>query len=180
MLDEKGGKGQTERIDNSLKDSGSEEWTGIGSSESKIQVHDDQREFEEPSNILSNIVSGMAEVQRFMMASVEPIWGPTANICLSSEANSLKLKTLKILAGTSSDPKKKGSLATGGTKGRKGGTKVGKNQAKVNASLPFFPQLDLGCNMFDKPNLGVPGINGPAHKKMYRHKPVQNSLGLKI
>ncbi|XP_067841563.1 neurite extension and migration factor-like [Heptranchias perlo] len=33
----------------------------------------DQREFEEPGNILSNIVSGMAAVKRFMMASVEPI-----------------------------------------------------------------------------------------------------------
>uniref|UniRef100_A0A8C2GUF5 Neurite extension and migration factor b n=1 Tax=Cyprinus carpio TaxID=7962 RepID=A0A8C2GUF5_CYPCA len=170
LLDEKGGKGQTEGIAHPLKDRGSDEWTGIGCSESKCQVHDDQREFEEPSNILSNIVSGMAEVQKFMMASVEPIWGPTANICLPSEANSLKLKTLKILAGTSSDPKKKGSLATGGTKGRKGGNKAGKNQAKFNASLPFSPQLALGCNMFDKPNLGVPGINGPAHKKMYRHK----------
>lgn len=170
LLDEKGGKGQTESIAHSLKDSGSEEWTGIGSSESKSQVNDDQREFEEPSNILSNIASGMAEVQRFMMASVEPIWGPTANICLPSEANSLNLKTLKILAGTSSDPKKKGNLSTGGTKGRKGGTKGGKNQAKCNASLPFFPQLALGCNMFDNPDLGVPGINGPAHKKMYRHK----------
>ncbi|XP_052470062.1 neurite extension and migration factor-like [Carassius gibelio] len=170
LLDEKGGRGQTEGIAHLLKDSGSEEWTGMGCSESTCQVHDDQREFEEPSNILSNIVSGMAEVQRFMMASVEPLWGPAANICLPSEANSLKLKTLKILAGTSPDPKKKGSLATGGTKGRKVGTKGGKKQAKFNASLPLFPQLALGCNMLEKPNLGVPGINGPAHKKMYRHK----------
>ncbi|ROI15842.1 Protein KIAA2022 [Anabarilius grahami] len=171
LLDEKGGKGQAEGAAHLLKDSGSEEWTGIGCSESKSQVQDDQREFEEPSNILSNIVSGMAEVQRFMMASVEPIWGPAANVCLPSEANSLKLKTLKILAGTSSEPKKKGNCgANGGTKGRKGGTKGGKNQAKFNASLPFFPQLALGCNMFDKPSLAVPGINGPAHKKMYRHK----------
>ncbi|XP_069746842.1 neurite extension and migration factor-like isoform X2 [Narcine bancroftii] len=36
-------------------------------------VTSDQREFEEPSNILSNIVSGMAAVKQFMMASVEPI-----------------------------------------------------------------------------------------------------------
>lgn len=171
LLDEKSGRGQTEGAAHPLQDSGSEEWTGIVCSESKSQAHDDQREFEEPSNILSNIVSGMAEVQRFMMASVEPIWGPAANVCLPSEANSLKLKTLKILAGTSSDPKKKGTCgANGGTKGRKGGTKGGKNQAKLNASLPFFPQLALGCNVFDKPSLGVPGVNGPAHKKMYRHK----------
>ncbi|XP_059502383.1 neurite extension and migration factor-like isoform X1 [Stegostoma tigrinum] len=32
-----------------------------------------QREFEEPGNILSNIVSGMAAVNQFMMASVEPV-----------------------------------------------------------------------------------------------------------
>lgn len=36
-------------------------------------VNSDQREFEEPGNILSNIVSGMAAVKQFMMASVEPI-----------------------------------------------------------------------------------------------------------
>lgn len=170
LLDEKGAKGQTEGSAHPLKDSSSEEWTAVGWSEGKIQAHDEHREFEEPSNILSNIVSGMAEVQRFMMASIEPVWGPAANICLPSETNSLKLKTLKILEGTSSDPKKKGTVATGGTKGKKGGTKSGRNQAKCNGSLPFFPQLALGCNIFDKPNLGVPGINGPAHKKMYRHK----------
>ncbi|XP_052005620.1 neurite extension and migration factor [Xyrauchen texanus] len=163
LLDEKGGKGQAVGATQLLKDSGSEEWTGC-------QVHDEQREFEEPSNILSNIVSGMAEVQRFMMASIEPVWGPAANMCLPSEANSLKLKTLKILAGTSSESKKKASGVSGGSKVRKGGTKRGKNQAKFNTPLPFFPQLALGSNMFDKPNLAVPGINGPAHKKMYRHK----------
>ncbi|XP_063045953.1 neurite extension and migration factor [Engraulis encrasicolus] len=134
---------------------------------------DDQREFEEPSNILSNIVSGMAEVQRFMMASIEPLWGSpvaNANVCLAPDANSLKLKTLKILAGTTPDPKKKGGAAGAGSAkgGRKGAGKGAKNQAaKFN---PFFPQLALGCNMFDKPNLCIPGINGPAHKKMYRHK----------
>ncbi|KAI7801445.1 neurite extension and migration factor [Triplophysa rosa] len=169
LLDEKGAKGQIEGSAHSLKDSSSEEWTAAGWSEGKIQGHDEHREFEEPSNILSNIVSGMAEVQRFMMASIEPAWGPAANICLPSETNSLKLKTLKILAGMSSDPKKKGT-ASGGTKGKKVGTKSGKNQAKLNASLPCLPQLALGCTMFDKPNLGVPGSNGPAHKKMYRHK----------
>ncbi|XP_066506200.1 neurite extension and migration factor [Hoplias malabaricus] len=171
LLDEKGGNGQlgdSKGANHQLTDSGSEDWAGMGWSEVNSKA-DDQREFEEPSNILSNIVSGMAEVQRFMMASIEPIWGPTANLCLPSEANSLKLKTLKILAGTSSDPKKKGTASAGGAKGRKAGGKVGKNQAKFNAH-PFFPQLALGCNMFDKPNLGVPGINGPAHKKMYRHK----------
>ncbi|XP_076878928.1 neurite extension and migration factor isoform X2 [Brachyhypopomus gauderio] len=172
LLDEKGGKNQlggSKYMAHQLTDSSSEDWPGMGWAESNSQA-DDQREFEEPSNILSNIVSGMAEVQRFMMASIEPIWGPAVDICLPSEANSLKLKTLKILAGTSSDPKKKGAVSAGGTKGRKAGGKGSKNQAKLNASHPLFPQLALGCNMFDKPNLGIPGINGPAHKKMYRHK----------
>ncbi|XP_051882526.1 neurite extension and migration factor-like [Pristis pectinata] len=36
-------------------------------------LNSDQREFEEPGNILSNIVSGMAAVKQFMMASVQPI-----------------------------------------------------------------------------------------------------------
>ncbi|XP_026887370.2 neurite extension and migration factor [Electrophorus electricus] len=172
LLDEKSGKSQlggSKYMSHQLTDNSSDDWPGMGWPEKNSQA-DDQREFEEPSNILSNIVSGMAEVQRFMMASIEPIWGPAVDICLPSEANSLKLKTLKILAGTSSDPKKKGAVSVGGTKGRKAGGKGSKNQAKLNASHPLFPQLTLGCNMFDKPNLGVPGINGPAHKKMYRHK----------
>lgn len=171
LLDEKskGQLGDSKCITQQLTDSSSEDWPGIGWSETNSYT-DDQREFEEPSNILSNIVSGMAEVQRFMMTSIEPIWGPSTDICLPSEANSLKLKTLKILAGTSSEPKKKGTASAEGTKSKKGGGKSGKNQAKFNASHPLFPQLALGCNMFDKSNLGVPGINGPAHKKMYRHK----------
>ncbi|KAF4085547.1 hypothetical protein AMELA_G00096410 [Ameiurus melas] len=173
LLDEKT-KGHLEDskcMTHQLTDSSSEDWPGIGWSETNSYT-DDQREFEEPSNILSNIVSGMAEVQRFMMTSIEPIWGPATDICLPSEANSLKLKTLKILAGTSSEPKKKGTVSAEGTKGKKGGGggKCGKNQAKFNASHPLFPELTLGCNMFDKSNLGVPGTNGPAHKKMYRHK----------
>lgn len=171
LLDEKtkGQLGDSKCTTHQLTDSSSEDWPGIGWSESNSYA-DDQREFEEPSNILSNIVSGMAEVQRFMMTSIEPIWGPATNICLPTESNSLKLKTLKILAGTPSEPKKKGATCADGTKGKKGGGKCGKNQAKFNASHPLFPQLALGCNMFDKSNLGVPGINGPAHKKMYRHK----------
>lgn len=171
LLDEKtkGQLGDLKCMTQQLTDSSSEDWPGIGWSESNGYT-DDQREFEEPSNILSNIVSGMAEVQRFMMTSIEPIWGPATDICLPTEANSLKLKTLKILAGTSSEPKKKGSVCAEGTKGKKGGGKCGKNQAKFNAAHPLFPQLALGCNMFDKSNLGVPGVNGPAHKKMYRHK----------
>lgn len=152
----------------SLTDSSSTgDWSGTGWSESNSLVGDDQREFEEPSNILSNIVSGMAEVQRFMMASIEPLWNPMSEACMPSEANSLNLKTLKILAGTEADLKKKGAVLTGAGRGRKTGGKGGKNQAKFNPSHPLFPQLALGCNMFDKPNFINPG---PAHKKLYRHK----------
>ncbi|KAJ8405748.1 hypothetical protein AAFF_G00311850, partial [Aldrovandia affinis] len=140
--------------------------------ESDSLLDDDQREFEEPSNILSNIASGMAEVQRFMMASIEPLWGPGSGVCLPPEANSLKLKTLKILAGTPSDSKKKGACATnpGATRGRKSNGRGGKNQAKLNSSHPSIPPLALDCNMFDRPILGIPGTNAPPHKKMYRHK----------
>ncbi|XP_053734664.1 neurite extension and migration factor isoform X1 [Synchiropus splendidus] len=143
------------------------DWSGTGWSESNNLVADDQREFEEPSNILSNIVSGMAEVQRFMMASIEPLWNPMSEACMPSEANSLNLKTLKILAGTEADLKKKGAMLTGAGRGRKAGGKGVKNQSKFNPAHPLFPQLALGCNMFDKPNFINPG---PAHKKLYRHK----------
>ncbi|KAL2077583.1 hypothetical protein ACEWY4_027087 [Coilia grayii] len=162
-LEEKVGKGKAGSSNQAAGDCPGMSWPD-GNGHANV---DDQREFEEPSNILSNIVSGMAEVQRFMMASIEPLWGPASSVCLAPDANSLKLKTLKILAGTTPDPKKKGAAGAGGTKGRKAAGKGAKNQAKFN---PFFPQLALGCNMFDKPNLCIPGINGPAHKKMYRHK----------
>ncbi|KPP71545.1 hypothetical protein Z043_109527 [Scleropages formosus] len=141
-------------------------------SEGSNPLYDDQREFEEPSNILSNIASGMADVQRFMMASIEPLWGPASGVCQTPEANSLKLKTLKILAGTAPESKKKGASATspGPARGRKATGKGCKSQAKFASSHSFFPSLALDCNMFDKSNLGLPGTNGPAHKKMYRHK----------
>ncbi|KAG9341712.1 hypothetical protein JZ751_018776, partial [Albula glossodonta] len=143
---------------------------GTGWSEGNNLLDDNQREFEEPSNILSNIASGMAEVQRFMMASIEPLWGPTSEVCQPPESNSLKLKTLKILASTPPDPKRKGATSPGAAKGRKSTGKGSKIQAKLNASHPFFPPLALGCNMFDRPALCGQGTNGPAHKKMYRHK----------
>lgn len=161
LLDEKSGKAQIG--DSKLLSNGSDDWPGLGLTKSNSQS-DYQQEFEEPSNILSNIVSGMAEVQRFMKASIEPAWGPASSISLPSESNSLSSKTLKILAGTGCDPKKRGAVSAGGTKSRKNS---GKNQAKFN---PLFPQLPLGCNVFEKSGLGVPGLNGPAHKKMYRHK----------
>ncbi|XP_064206317.1 neurite extension and migration factor-like isoform X2 [Anguilla rostrata] len=146
--------------------------SGMGQSEGTNHLDDGQREFEEPSNILSNIASGMAEVQRFMMASIEPLWSPGSGVCVPQEANSLKLKTLKILAGTSPDSKKKGACAanTGAVRGRKSTSRGGKNQAKLNSSHPFFPPLALDYNMFDRPNLGIPGSNATPHKKMYRHK----------
>ncbi|TRZ02066.1 hypothetical protein DNTS_016487 [Danionella cerebrum] len=116
--------------------------------------NDDQREFQEPSNILSNIVSGMAEVQRFMRASVEPIWGP----CLSPGQHALQSQTLKIL-GDAADLKKR-SGALGGGRGKKGASRGGKALPKL---LPpgFFPTLGLDC---------LPLPHRPAHKKMYRHK----------
>lgn len=168
MLESKAAKNQAVGCGTGLTDSSSTgDWSGTGWSESNSLVGDDQREFEEPSNILSNIVSGMAEVQRFMMASIEPLWNPMSEACIPPEANSLNLKTLKILAGTEADLKKKGAALTGAGRGRKVGGKGGKNQAKFNPSHPLFPQLALGCNMFDKPNFINPG---PAHKKLYRHK----------
>ncbi|CAL8355532.1 unnamed protein product [Merluccius merluccius] len=168
MLEGKAAKNQAGSCGTGLTDSSSTgDWSGTGWSENNNLVGDDQREFEEPSNILSNIVSGMAEVQRFMMASIEPLWDPMSEACITPEANSLNLKTLKILAGTEADLKKKGALLTGAGRGRKAGGKGGKNQAKFNPSHPLFPQLALGCNMFDKPNFINPG---PAHKKLYRHK----------
>ncbi|XP_030622729.1 neurite extension and migration factor [Chanos chanos] len=173
MLDGKASKcqaGNSTFPPNHVTENGPEDRPGPGWSEGGGRADDDQREFEEPSNILSNIVSGMAEVQRFMMASVEPTWGPAAGVSFPAEANSLKLKTLKILAGTSHDPKKKGAVSAGGAKGRKAGGKSNKNQAKFNASHPLFPQLALGYSVLDRPSLAVPGITGPAHKKMYRHK----------
>ncbi|XP_068596918.1 neurite extension and migration factor [Brachionichthys hirsutus] len=168
MLEGKAAKNQPGGCGTGMTDSSSTgDWSVAGWSESNSLVGDDQREFEEPSNILSNIVSGMAEVQRFMMASIEPLWNPMSEACMPSEANSLNLKTLKILAGTEADLKKKGAVLTGTGKGRKPGGKGGKNQAKFNPTHPLFPQLALGCNMFDKPNFINPG---PAHKKLYRHK----------
>ncbi|XP_036435923.1 neurite extension and migration factor [Colossoma macropomum] len=115
---------------------------------------EDQGEFQEPSNILSNIVSGMAEVQRFMRASVEPLWGP----CLSPGQHALQSQTLKIL-GSSVDLKKRGGTSGAG-RGRKGEGRGGKTSPKL---LPpgFFPPLGLDC---------LPFPHRPAHKKMYRHK----------
>nr|XP_057918751.1 neurite extension and migration factor isoform X1 [Doryrhamphus excisus] len=168
MLEGKAAKNQAEGCAPGLPDStNTGDWSSPGWSESNSLVGDDQREFEEPSNILSNIVSGMAEVQRFMMASIEPLWNPMSEAGIPTEANSLNLKTLKILAGTESDLKKKGAMLTGAGRGRKAGSKGGKNQAKFNPAHPLFPQLALGCDMFDKPNFINPG---PAHKKLYRHK----------
>ncbi|XP_064837640.1 neurite extension and migration factor-like [Oncorhynchus masou masou] len=143
-----------------------------GGNNNNSAVDDDQREFEEPSNILSNIVSGMAEVERFMKVSIEPLWDPMSGLCQPPEANSLKTKTLKILAGTTADVRKKGGYATspGAGRGRKATGRGAKNQSKLIPSNPFFPPLTLDCNMFNKSSLGIPGICGPAHKKMYRHK----------
>uniref|UniRef100_A0A8B9K0W3 Neurite extension and migration factor a n=1 Tax=Astyanax mexicanus TaxID=7994 RepID=A0A8B9K0W3_ASTMX len=125
------------------------EWPNVGG-----LSDDDQGEFQEPSNILSNIVSGMAEVQRFMRASVEPLWGP----CLSPGQHALQSQTLKIL-GSSVDLKKRGG-SSGLAKGRKGAGRGGKSSPKLLPS-GFFPPLGMDC---------LPLPHRPAHKKMYRHK----------
>ncbi|KGL76028.1 Uncharacterized protein KIAA2022, partial [Tinamus guttatus] len=159
----------------------------IGSTNSLLD--DDQREFEEPSNILSNIASGMADVQRFMMASIEPLWGPVGHnsvpdIFRSPESNSLKLKTLKILAGTSQESKKKASSGSPATakshKSNKGSSKNGKattcDPGRPNCSPGY--STDIHSPFFDKnySNLSTLGNNGPTHKKLYRHKSSSKSL----
>eukprot|EP00062_Callorhinchus_milii_P001172 gi/632936233/ref/XP_007893056.1/ PREDICTED: protein KIAA2022 homolog [Callorhinchus milii] len=161
---------------------------------------DDQREFEEPSNILSNIASGMAEVQRFMMASIEPVWehgvSPAASApgaCHSLEANSLKWKTLNILAGTPSEVKRKPScpaaavttMATPAVsapaKTRRSTAKASsKNPSKVSPADPAGGRLNFvpgstssssragAADRGSNPPAAAPGV--PVHKKMYRHK----------
>ncbi|XP_042335032.1 neurite extension and migration factor isoform X1 [Sceloporus undulatus] len=165
--------------------------TSIGTANSLLD--DDQREFEEPSNILSNIASGMADVQRFMMASIEPLWGPVghnnvSDLFRSPESNSLKLKTLKILAGTSPDSKKKANGNSSGTgKGHKSGSKgSGKSTGRASSSScdPGRPNCstgyaaDIHSPFFDKSysNLSTLAKNEPTHKKLYRHKSTSKSL----
>ncbi|KAL2095385.1 hypothetical protein ACEWY4_010104 [Coilia grayii] len=126
------------------------EWPGVGS-----LSDDDQQEFKEPSNILSNIVSGMAEVQRFMQASVEPLWGP----CPLPGEQSLQSQTLRILGGPVESGKKRGG-ANGVGRGKKGSGGGSKNPPKL-IPADFFPALGLDC---------FPVPHRPAHKKMYRHK----------
>ncbi|XP_062997849.1 neurite extension and migration factor [Elgaria multicarinata webbii] len=154
-------------------------------------LDDDQREFEEPSNILSNIASGMADVQRFMMASIEPLWGPVghnnvSDLFRSPESNSLKLKTLKILAGTSQESKKKANGNSSGTgKGHKpGGKGLSKSGSRAASCEPGRPNCstgfatDIHSPFFDKSysNLSTLAKNEPTHKKLYRHKSTSKSL----
>ncbi|KAJ8015759.1 hypothetical protein DPEC_G00029480 [Dallia pectoralis] len=172
MLEGKAAKGQLGGNLQPHSNGSTGDWSGSGigdwsETNNSLGGGDEQREFGEPSNILSNIVSGMAEVQRFMMASIEPLWVPL-EADLSADANSLNMKTIQILQGPEPLDGKGGKKGAGGAgRGRKAGGKASKNQAKFNPSHPIFPQLALGCNMFDKPNFINPG---PAHKKLYRHK----------
>ncbi|KAM4665021.1 neurite extension and migration factor [Discoglossus pictus] len=149
-------------------------------------LDDDQREFEEPSNILSNIASGMADVQRFMMASMEPFCSPVGqnnipDILLSPESNSLKLKTLKILAGTPQDFKKKVNGSTSGGSKKSANKGSGKNNVKFGVFDPSC-SLGYGANLhsafFDKNfgNLSILTNNVPTHKKLYRHKSTSKSM----
>ncbi|KAM4696691.1 neurite extension and migration factor [Rhinophrynus dorsalis] len=161
-------------------------WPDARTGSSNNLLDDDQREFEEPSNILSNIASGMADVQRFMMASMEPFYNPLGHnnipdILLSPESNSLKLKTLKILAGTPQEFKKKvnGSSSGGSKKSTNKGS--GKNNNKFGVFDPSC-SLGYGANLhsafFDKNfgNLSILTNNVPTHKKLYRHKSTSKSL----
>ncbi|XP_059832825.1 neurite extension and migration factor [Hypanus sabinus] len=162
-------------------------WAGHNVTNSNNLLVDDQREFEEPSNILSNIASGMAEVQRFMMASIEPIWSPGShNIvsasCQSVEANSLKWKTLNILGGTTSESKRKSNSSLP-VKNRRATAKAlcNKNPAKCtvpHTTAPTGPSNEFNFSsgirsgIFDRSSdtSSIPASNGPIHKKMYRHK----------
>ncbi|XP_058148216.1 neurite extension and migration factor [Dasypus novemcinctus] len=152
-------------------------------------LDDDQREFQEPSYILSNIASGMADVQRFMMASIEPLWEPMEhhgdpNILYSPESNSLKLKTLKILAGTPQESKKKTNNGSpGATKNHKSIKGVSKSNGKAEVGDPGHANIlgyneDIRSTFFDKKysNLSTLGNNGPTHKKLYRHKSSSKAL----
>ncbi|XP_037678738.1 neurite extension and migration factor [Choloepus didactylus] len=152
-------------------------------------LDDDQREFQEPSYILSNIASGMADVQRFMMASIEPLWEPMEhhgdpNIFYSPESNSLKLKTLKILSGTPQESKKKiNSGSPGATKNPRSIKGVSKSNGKAEIGDPGHASI-LGYNedshstFLDKKysNLSTLSNNGPTHKKLYRHKSSSKAL----
>ncbi|KAG8508761.1 Neurite extension and migration factor [Galemys pyrenaicus] len=152
-------------------------------------LDDDQREFQEPSYILSNIASGMADVQRFMMASIEPLWEPMehhgdSNMFYSPESNSLKLKTLKILAGTPQESKKKVNTGSPGTtKNHRSVKGVSKSNGRAavgdpgRASMPVYNE-DSRSAFFDKKysNLSNLGNNGPTHKKLYRHKSSSKAL----
>ncbi|KAI5757230.1 NEXMIF protein [Gulo gulo luscus] len=151
-------------------------------------LDDDQREFQEPSYILSNIASGMADVQRFMMASIEPLWEPMEhhgdpNIFYSPESNSLKLKTLKILAGTPQESKKKvNSGSPGSTKNHRSIKGVSKSNGKAAIGDPGRANMhgyeDSRSAFFDKKynNPSTLGNNGPTHKKLYRHKSSSKAL----
>ncbi|XP_069752088.1 neurite extension and migration factor [Narcine bancroftii] len=169
----------------SKKSSG--DWAGHNVANHNNLLDDDQREFEEPSNILSNIASGMAEVQRFMMASIEPIWTPGSHnivsaTCQSIEANSLKWKTLNILGGTTSESKRKSNSSLP-AKNRRATSKAlcNKNPAKCTVPLtnaPTGPNSEFNFSSGIRSGIGdrssdtssIPANNGPIHKKMYRHK----------
>ncbi|OCT65790.1 neurite extension and migration factor [Xenopus laevis] len=158
-------------------------WSNSKKGNANNLLDDDQREFEEPSNILSNIASGMADVQRFMMASMEPLYSPVCqnnipDVLLSPESNSLKLKTLKILAGTPQEFKKKinGSSASSTKKSANKGS--GKKLGVFDPSCPLGYGANLNPAFFDKNfgNLSILTNTVPTHKKLYRHKSTSKTL----
>ncbi|KAM5221819.1 neurite extension and migration factor [Ctenodactylus gundi] len=166
-------------------------WNDVSmSANTNSLLDDDQREFQEPSFILSNIASGMADVQRFMMASIEPLWEPIEhqgdpNIFYSPESNSLKFKTLKILAGTPQESKKKvNSGSSGATKNHRSIKNVSKSNGKAttigdpgHTDIPGYNENSHSA-FFDKKysNMSTLGNNGPTHKKLYRHKSSSKAL----
>ncbi|KAM6143862.1 neurite extension and migration factor [Erethizon dorsatum] len=170
--------------DSALGKDSSPGWSAIsmGTNTNNL-LDDDQREFQEPSYILSNIASGMADVQRFMMASIEPLWEPIEhhgdpNIVYSPESNSLKLKTLKILAGTPQESKKKvNSGFPGATKNHRSIKGMSKTNGKATIGDPGCTDMpgynEDNCSAFFEKkysNMSTLGNNGPTHKKLYRHK----------
>ncbi|XP_060682430.1 neurite extension and migration factor-like isoform X2 [Hemiscyllium ocellatum] len=94
------------------KGKGKESYDGVSHNitrESR-QLNGGQREFEEPGNILSNIVSGMAAVNQFMMAPVEPVMNQMAAVNQPLEVQNhskWKPKPMRILHIGTKDPKSK-------------------------------------------------------------------------
>ncbi|CDQ92277.1 unnamed protein product, partial [Oncorhynchus mykiss] len=158
MLEGKAAKGQAQAEVNLQPHShgSTGDWSGSstgprGWSEGNTSLGEgkEQQEFEEPSNILSNIVSGMAEVQRFMMESMEPQWDPLEGD-LPPDTNSLNMKTLHILQGRGG---KKGAGSVGVGRGRKARGKVGRTRPSLTPPTPSSPSSLWAATCSTNPTL---------------------------